>query len=86
MDTKVSLNSTGVGVTRKQPAGDAEELPRHQEEMVAGPAQDNQPAAWVTQACSGLLFPWTQATETALGKTVSSPTSTHSLLTHLRSC
>lgn len=68
--------ATGVGVTRKRPAGDAEELTRHQEETTAGPAQDNQPAPWVTQACSGLLFPQTQATETALGKTVSSPTST----------
>ena len=85
MDTKVSLNSTGVSVTRKQPAGDAEDLTKHQEEMTVGLAPDNQPAPWVTQACSGLLFPQTQATSpdssgqnrvfTHLHPTPSSPTS-----------
>ena len=54
MDTKVSLNSTGVGVTRKQVAGDAEELTKHQEEMTVGLAQDNQPAPWVTQVKQAL--------------------------------
>ena len=53
--------------------------------MTVGLAPDNQPAPWVTQACSGLLFPRTQATSpdssgqncvfTHLHPTPSSPTS-----------
>lgn len=60
VDTKVSLNSYRGRCDQEMTSrGDAEGLTRHQEEMTAGPAQNNQPAPWVTQACSGLLFPQT---------------------------
>lgn len=59
VDTKVSLNSYRGRCDQEMTSrGDAEGLTRHQE-MTAGPAQNNQPAPWVTQACSGLLFPQT---------------------------